>query len=150
MTRQQDDQAFTLASQDIKVRIDKQTGAVSFLDSAGHLLLQETARAERFEPATVAGAAVTSCAQSFEMSPDEGIYGLGQHQQGVWNYATGTVQVRLAQANTEVGVPVMTSSKGYMLLWDNPAVTTISSGAAGDSNDGQKVLRWSFGIRQGD
>ena len=75
------------------------------------------------------GAAVTSCAQSFEMAPDEGIYGLGQHQQGVWNYSAGNGgSVRLAQANTDVGVPVITSSKGYMLLWDNPAVTTISIG----------------------
>ena len=38
---------------------------------------------------------------------------------------------------------MITSSKGYMLLWDNPAVTTISSSAAGDTNASQKVLRWS-------
>ncbi len=48
------------------------------------------------------------------------------------------ISVRLAQANTDVGVPVMTSSKGYMLLWDNPAVTTISSGAAGDRTPARK------------
>ena len=43
----------------------------------------------------------------------------------------------------DVGVPVITSSKGYVLLWDNPAVTTISSSAADDSSSGAKVLRWS-------
>ena len=30
-----------------------------------------------------------------------------------------------------------------VLLWDNPAVTTISSSAAGDTNANRKVLRWS-------
>jgi alpha-D-xyloside xylohydrolase len=141
LKRQENGQTFTLSSPSVKVRIDRQTGAVSFLDAADHVLLRETADGRRIAPVTVAGASVTSCAQSFETAPDEGIYGLGQHQRGVWNYSTGG-SVRLAQANMDVGVPVMTSSKGYMLLWDNPAMTTISS-SAGDSNAGGKVLRWS-------
>jgi alpha-D-xyloside xylohydrolase len=144
LTRREEAQAFTLAAPGVKVKIDRQTGAVSFLDPADHLLFQETAQGRKIEPATVAGAAVTSCAQSFEVSPEEGIYGLGQHQRGAWNYASANnSSVRLAQANMDVGVPVMTSSKGYMLLWDNPAVTTISSSVAGDTNTSHKVLRWS-------
>jgi alpha-D-xyloside xylohydrolase len=144
LKRQENDQAFILASPNLKVRIDKQTGAVCFLDLADHVLLQEAAQGRRIQPATLAGAAVTSAAQSFETGLDEGIYGLGQHQRGTWNYSAGSGgNVRLAQANMDVGIPVITSSKGYMLLWDNPAVTTISSSASGDTNASQKVLRWS-------
>src|SRR5665213_1840498 len=142
LTRQENDQAFILASADMKVRIDKLTGAVSCLDADGHLVLQEAAQGRSIASARVAGAAVTSCGQSFELATDEGIYGLGQHQRGVWNYSSGG-NVRLAQANTDVGIPVITSSKGYMMLWDNPAVTTISTTSAGDTNSNQKVLRWS-------
>ena len=142
LTQEENDQASTLATPRVKVTIDKQTGAVSFLDSADHVLLRETADGRKFQPATMAGDAVTSCAQSFETASDEGIYGLGQHQRGVWNYNTGG-RVQLAQANMDVGVPVITSSKGYMLLWDNPAVTTITSSTTGDSNAVQKTLRWS-------
>jgi alpha-D-xyloside xylohydrolase len=131
-----------LRTDEIQARVDRATGAVSFTDPAGHLLLQEAADGRKIAPATVAGAAVTSCAQSFETAADEGIYGLGQHQQGVWNYLTGR-PVRLAQANMDVGIPVITSSKGYMLLWDNPAVTTISASAAGDANSSRKTLHWS-------
>ena len=43
----------------------------------------------------------------------------------------------------DVGVPVITSSKGYMLLWDNPAVTTISSRRCQRANANSKVMRWS-------
>ncbi len=144
LTRQENGQTFTLATPRVKVRIDKQTGAVSFLDAANHVLFREVADGRKFQPGTIAGDSVTSCTQSFEMASDEGIYGLGQHQRGAWNYSSGgTGSVRLAQANMEVGVPVITSSKGYMLLWDNPAVTTISSNASGDTNSSQKVLRWS-------
>ena len=144
LTRQQDDQAFTLAAPNLKVKIDKRTGAVSFLDAAGHLLLREAAEGRKIAPATQAGVIGNSCAQSFETASDEGIYGLGQHQRGAWNYSSGSGgSVKLAQANTDVGIPVITSSKGYMLFWDNPAVTTISSAAAGDANASHKVLRWS-------
>jgi len=142
VVRHQNDQAFTLASSDLKVTIDKPTGAVSFSDHDGRIVLQESAGGRRMTPAIVAGSSVTACAQSFALSPGEGIYGLGQHQRGAWNYLTGGI-VRLAQANTDVGIPVMTSSKGYVLLWDNPAVTTISSTLAGGTNEMQKILTWS-------
>ena len=136
--QQENAQAFTLVAPHLKVTIDKQTGAVVFLDPAGHVLLQEAAQGRRIAPANHG----TSCAQSFHTASDEGIYGLGQHQRGTWNYLTGG-NVTLAQANMEVGVPVITSSKGYVLLWDNPAVTTIGASAAPESTNGGKVLRWS-------
>jgi alpha-D-xyloside xylohydrolase len=60
----QDDQFFILGTPHLKVRVDKQTGAVSFLDADGHLLLREAAQGRQFAPATLAGTAVTSCAQS--------------------------------------------------------------------------------------
>lgn len=142
--RQQNSQAITLATSNLKVRIDKDSGAVSFLDAADHLLLREIANGRKIESATVANAAVTSCTQSFETAADEGIYGLGQHQHNVWNYSGGNGgSVRLAQANTDVGIPVMTSSKGYVMLWDNPAVTTINTSVEENSAPGVKMLRWS-------
>jgi len=144
LTRQENDLTFTLVAPRMKVRIYKQTGVVSFLDAHGQVLLEETAQGRKIEPATQRGVLGTACSQSFDTAPDEGIYGLGQHQRGVWNYASaGNSNIRLAQANMEVGIPVITSSKGYMLLWDNPAVTTISCNAAADSDAGGKTLRWS-------
>jgi alpha-D-xyloside xylohydrolase len=142
LTRQENDEVFTLLSPRMTVRIDKQTGAASFLDLADHMLLREAAQGRKIEPATQTGVTGASCSQSFELPPDEGIYGLGQHQRGVWDYRTGGT-VRLAQSNTEVGVAVMTSSKGYVLLWDNPAVTAVSAEAASESDTSRNILRWS-------
>jgi alpha-D-xyloside xylohydrolase len=136
--REDNDKTFVLTSPSIKVKIDKETGVVSFFDAANHLVLREAAQSRKIALATQAGVKGNSCTMSFETPSDEGIYGLGQHQRGDWNYANGKSQ-RLAQANMEVGVPVITSSKGYVLLWDNPAVTTITSSGQGDS----KNLRWS-------
>jgi len=138
--RRQNDQAYTLSTPRVTVRIDKKSGTVSFLDPAGKVLLQEVAGSRTIAPATQSGVAGNSCALSFDLPPDEGLYGLGQHQSGAWNYrsagARGAgVSVTLAQRNTDVAVPVITSSKGYMLLWDNPAVTTISAGAPVSTGD---------------
>lgn len=144
VSQSQDSRAYTLGTARLKVSIDKQTGAVTFLDPNGQVLLREAADGRKIEASSQSAVTGNSCAQLFETDAHEGIYGLGQHQRGAWNYSAGSGgNVRLAQANTDVGVPVMTSSKGYMLLWDNAAVTTISTGDLEGSDSSRKLLRWS-------
>ena len=46
---------------------------------------------------------------------DEAIYGLGQHQEGIFNVRG--VPIRLSQANTNISIPFLLSSKGYGILW---------------------------------
>ena len=87
-----------LRTDEIQASVNRATGAVSFFDSAGRVLLREVAGGRKIQRATIAGDAVTSCAQSFESASDEGIYGLGQHQRGAWNYAPVTTQ-RQARAS---------------------------------------------------
>jgi alpha-D-xyloside xylohydrolase len=128
--------AVTLATAAVRVRVDRRTGAVEFLDVAGKTILTESADGREISPAIQPGVEGTLVRQAFVLAPDEGIYGLGQHQQGVWNYRGHSVQ--LLQANREVGIPVLLSSKGYALLWDNPAVTTVDVGVAGAEN----AVRW--------
>jgi alpha-D-xyloside xylohydrolase len=119
--------------------VDTKTGAVGFYDLTDKPLLVESDNGREISPATQKGVIGTLVRQSFVLPPDEGIYGLGQHQQGLWNYRGHTVH--LLQENREVGIPVLLSSRGYCLLWDNPAVTDISVGSAGDA--GENVVRWS-------
>jgi alpha-D-xyloside xylohydrolase len=143
----ENERAYTLSSERMSVSIDKQSGVVSVVDAGGKALLKESQSGRRIAPATQQNIQGNSVAQTFELPEDEGLYGLGQHQQGTWNYrgaagATG-VNVQLAQANTNVGIPVLTSSKGYVLLWDNPAITNISANAEGGNNAGKGVVRWS-------
>ncbi|HUB27734.1 MAG TPA: glycoside hydrolase family 31 protein, partial [Tepidisphaeraceae bacterium] len=61
--------------------------------------------------------------QTFRITGDEGIYGLGQHQAGLMNYR-GSI-VHLEQANMDVAVPMLLSSAGYGVLWDNPSITDV-------------------------
>ena len=59
--------------------------------------------------------------QKFSLTPDEGIYGLGQHQYGYMNYRG--CMVKLVQTNTDAVNPFLISSKGYGVLWDNYSKT---------------------------
>ena len=45
------------------------------------------------------------------------LYGLGQHQAGVWNYRGESVDI--SQENSNISVPLMLSSKGYGIFWNN-------------------------------
>ena len=47
----------------------------------------------------------------------EAFYGLGQHQAGVWNYHGEAVD--LSQDNTNISVPMLLSSNGYGIFWNN-------------------------------
>jgi alpha-D-xyloside xylohydrolase len=116
--------AVVLQTDALQARVDRKTGAVGFYDLKGNPMLQELAEGAGLQPE--AGASVAR--RSFALAPNEAIYGLGQHQNGVWNYR-GTV-VHLQQRNMEVAIPVLVSSKGYGVLWDNPAITDVDAGKA--------------------
>jgi alpha-D-xyloside xylohydrolase len=115
-----------LTTATLQVRVDKATGRVRFMDDKGTAILTEAVNGTTLEPATVGGIATYRVKQKFKFDPREALYGLGQHQQGIMNY-TGT-SVHLQQKNMEVAVPVMLSSRGYAILWDNPAVTDVNLG----------------------
>ncbi len=62
----------------------------------------------------------------FEACDDEKIYGMGQYQQPYLNLK-GCI-LELAQRNSQASVPFALSSKGYGMLWNNPAVGKVTFG----------------------
>lgn len=114
----------------VQARIDRQTGAVQFLDKQGAPILSEVPARRQLTPVTLPGPKPQnshSAQQHFVLNKDEAIYGLGQHQDGFLDYSGSTVV--LEQANREIAIPFLVSSRGYGVLWDNPAYTKVSVGA---------------------
>lgn len=60
------------------------------------------------------------------LDPDEKIYGMGQYQQPYLNLK-GT-DLELAHRNSQASVPFALSSRGYGILWNNPAVGRVVFG----------------------
>jgi alpha-D-xyloside xylohydrolase len=109
--------AVTLATGKLKITVTKKDGAILFTDANGKLF-QDFDRT--LTPATVNGEQ-TYHSEVFSNLWDstEAFYGLGQHQSGVWNYHGEDVDI--SQDNTNISVPVVLSSRGYGIFWNNPS-----------------------------
>ena len=62
----------------------------------------------------------------FEADDEERIYGMGQYQHSCLNLKG--CKLEMAPRNTQISVPFAVSSKGYGLLWNNPAVGSADFG----------------------
>ena len=109
----------------IAVTVDSATGAVSFLSKDGKTLLTEPKQGGKsFDAPSVFEAKNWEVQQTFLSPSDEALYGLGQHQEGIFNLRG--VPIRLSQANTNISIPFLLSSKGYGVLWNNASLTDFN------------------------
>ncbi|MGA2229600.1 MAG: glycoside hydrolase family 31 protein [Tepidisphaeraceae bacterium] len=140
---QESPDALILKTSALQARVDPKTGAVSFADVSGKPYLAEVSGGGKsFSPSTIPDFQGLASRQDFTLAPEEAIFGLGQHRElqepveNTWNYRGQTVQ--LMQANMEIGLPILISSRGYGILWDNPAITSVAVGIPGNEN----VVSW--------
>ncbi|RIV87719.1 TIM-barrel domain-containing protein [Aurantiacibacter zhengii] len=89
----------------------------------GELLLDENASARSITPVELEGQGWFATRVQFNRGTDEGLYGLGQHQNRQMNY--NGEDVELAQHNMAIAVPYLVSTRGYGLLWDNNSITRV-------------------------
>ncbi|MFD7502015.1 TIM-barrel domain-containing protein [Streptomyces sp. NPDC059850] len=86
--------------------------------------------------------------QRFRAYEGEKLYGLGQHQHGLLDQKGAVVD--LVQRNSEVTIPVLTSSRGYTLLWNNPAIGRVELGATGTRWVADSARQIDYWITAGD
>jgi len=82
-------------------------------------------------PHDVAGEHTFAVSANFSVTPGEHFYGLGQNQEGNLDLRGHTIDCQHyydAPAGEQVCVPVLVSSRNYMIVWDNPSRTTVSPG----------------------
>jgi len=114
--------AVTLNTDRLTIRITRANGHVEYLTQDGKVILKEDGKAI-LTPVQYGEDKAFHVQQAFKLTPDEGLYGLGQHQSGHMNYRGRTVN--LVQANTEAVTPFLISTRGYGILWDNTSKTVF-------------------------
>src|ERR1035438_3003878 len=112
----QDPKLLTLTTSQLKIEISRADSSIVFYDAGGHKLAQESAHT--LTPVEVNGEKTFHSERFVNMwDTQESFYGLGQHQAGVWNYRGEAVD--LSQDNTNISVPMLLSSNGYGIFWNN-------------------------------
>ncbi|HXX23875.1 MAG TPA: TIM-barrel domain-containing protein [Terriglobia bacterium] len=112
------DKEVTLKTSQLKVTVARKDGGIVFSDAAGKRLMQDGGRT--MTPVVVNGEKTYHAEEFVTLwgSP-EGFYGLGQHQAGVWNYRGESVDI--SQDNSNISIPMLLSTNGYGLFWNNPS-----------------------------
>ena len=107
----------TLKTDSLTVSVCLADGCVSFYRPDGTVLLKEA-------PGKDSGVS-----QTFLLEPDEAVYGLGQHRYGKLNWRGETVEI--FNKNMDISIPVVHSSKGWGLYWDNTGRGKFADGPDG-------------------
>jgi alpha-D-xyloside xylohydrolase len=137
-----DEKTLTLSTAKLKVVIEKESGALYYIGTEGttgggatgpgsngpgmrgKLLTTDSYRSLR--PVEVNGEKALHAEVFFGIyGSHEGFYGLGQHQAGVWNYRGETVD--LSQENTNIAIPLLVSTNGYGIFWNNASRSQVNN-----------------------
>lgn len=84
----------------------------------------------------------------FEANEGERLYGMGQYQQD--NLDLKGCILELAHRNSQISVPFVLSSKGYGLLWNNPAIGKVVFGNNLTEWDAESTRQLDYWITCGD
>jgi alpha-D-xyloside xylohydrolase len=122
----QNTDAAILTTARLSVALSLSRGNLVFRDHDGGSLLSESPNVPRtYEPVEYDGQKNQQLEDRFALEAMEAIYGLGQHQSGLFNYRGATVE--LGQNNTDVAIPFLLSTKGYGLMWNTAALTYVDN-----------------------
>jgi alpha-D-xyloside xylohydrolase len=114
----------TLTTAQLAVSLAEGNGSLTMKTVSGETLVRERPNLPRnYLPSDAPG--LFRIEDRFGLDATEALYGLGQHQSGMFNYRGSTVE--LGQNNTDVAMPLMVSSKGYAILWNTASLSSIDN-----------------------
>jgi alpha-D-xyloside xylohydrolase len=150
----------TVSTSDLSIQIDKRTLGFTYTDSTGKLLVKEPDRGGKMleavdtvvnifdtdteiqmdhtpdgerirakSPIKTVKKAAYRAKLEFEWAEGEALYGLGSHEEGMFNLR-GQCQY-LYQQNMKVFIPVLISTRGYGLVFDQYSPMTFHDDAFG-------------------
>ncbi|MGD0461715.1 MAG: TIM-barrel domain-containing protein [Tepidisphaeraceae bacterium] len=108
-----------LSTAKLRAKVNFASGNITFTDAQGKVLLAEKAR--DLAAANVQGQDTFHVQQQWQPLADESLYGLGENQLGLTDIKG--YDLDLWQHNGTIIVPLLVSSRGYGIFWDNPSFT---------------------------
>lgn len=125
-----------LTTSALKLRISKATNAITYLNAAGEAITAEDSGADHakaMQAATIAGIDTYTCSTRFNSPADEALYGLGCHPVDSLSINYKGRNQDLAIKYMTGAIPVLLSTKGYGLMWDNYSASNFYGAEAGNT-----------------
>lgn len=118
---------YTLSTPLVKAIVNKADGHITFLDGTDKILVSEYAGKARMNVERDSVCPYTN----FQLSSNDALYGLGQFRDHKMNLRN--TQRELIQFNTQAAIPVIYSTNGWGIYWDNPTRTIYKDSDKGMS-----------------
>jgi len=111
---------YTVTTAKLKILVSKATNAIRYTDLQGNELLSETQSGNKtIVPATIAGINTYNISTEFNSPKAEALYGLGCHPEDSLSINYKGRNQDLAIRYMTGAIPVLLSTRGYGLMWDN-------------------------------
>ena len=118
----------------LKVWINKSTNAIRFTDLKGSTILSEDGgNGKNMTPAVIAGLQVNNCTTQFLSPANEALFGLGCHPEDSLSINYKGRNQDLVIKYMTGAIPMILSTRGYGLLWDNYSPSYFYGGEAGNT-----------------
>ena len=122
--QQDQTESATLTTARLAVSLPERDGNLIVKTVQGETLMHERPNLPRtYLPSNAPG--LYHIEDRFGPDATEALYGLGQHQSGMFNYRGSVVE--LGQNNTDVAIPLLVSSKGYAILWNTASFSYVDN-----------------------
>lgn len=122
----------TIVSDKLQVKVDKKTGALTFMDAAGKVLTMErAANHAAIKQVEISGAPTYEVSNTFTLKPDEGWYGFGYIDSAPTQINRRGQELLLIQTNMGIVIPMIVSSERYGIMWDTYSIMRFKDDATG-------------------
>jgi alpha-D-xyloside xylohydrolase len=123
-----------ITTERLKIKVNKSTEAISYTDLNDVLILAEDDKsAKQVVTSTVAGINTYTCSSQFKSPADEALFGLGCHPEDTLSINYKGRNQDMAIRYMTGAIPVLLSTKGYGLLWDNYSASNFYGAEAANT-----------------
>ena len=123
-----------LTTSAIKIIVNKQDNSVRFTDLNDKIILSEDGiHGKKMTSATIAGIETYNCTTQFNSPADESLYGLGCHPEDSLSINYKGRNQDMAIKYMTGAIPVLLSTTGYGLMWDNYSASEFYGAEAGNT-----------------
>jgi alpha-D-xyloside xylohydrolase len=104
----------------LKVIVNKMSNSIKYSDLKGNIILSEDgSQGKSMTAITIVGIPTYSCATQFDSPADESLFGLGCHPEDSLSINYKGRNQNMAIKYMTGAIPVLLSTRGYGLIWDN-------------------------------